>query len=61
MPQSERTMAAHDSLALALVTVIAMILLAFPLRYLIRMGVSRVVNALAMLTREHHKDGASKI
>jgi hypothetical protein len=54
-------MAAHDSLSLALVAVIVMILLAFPLRHLLRLGVSRVVNAIATLTREHHKDGASKI
>jgi hypothetical protein len=54
-------MAAHDSLALALVAVAVMVLLAFPLHYLLRLGVSRVVSAIATLTREHHKDGASKI
>src|SRR5712672_2384135 len=46
---------------LALVAVAVMVLLAFPLHYLLRLGVSRVVSAIATLTREHHKDGASKI
>jgi hypothetical protein len=53
--------AAHNSFALALVAVVVMVLLAFPLRYLLRLGVSRAVSAIATLTREHHKDGVSKI